>query len=53
MAQKSDEVRSSEGQYWQDYTNNTHLKLLIEKDMTDVVTTINEENANTRRKLLE
>ena len=44
---------SSEGQYWQDYTDNTHLKLLIEKDMTDVVTTINEENANTRRKLLE
>lgn len=44
---------SSEGQYWQDYTNNTHLKLLIEKDMTDVVATINEENANTRRKFLE
>lgn len=42
-----------EKQYWQDYSDNTHLKLLIENDMMDVITSINESNTQIRRNILE
>ena len=42
-----------EKQYWQDYTDNSHLKLLIENDMTDVITSINEDNTQIRRNIFE
>lgn len=42
-----------EKQYWQDYTDNSHLKLLIENDMMDVITSINEDNTKIRRNIFE
>lgn len=42
-----------EKQYWQDYTDNSNLKLLIENDMMDVITSINEDNSQIRRNIFE
>lgn len=44
---------NEEKQYWQDYKDNTHLKLLIESDMTEVIEKINDCNIDVRRNILE
>lgn len=44
---------SKEKQYWQDYTDNTNLKLLIESDMAEVIEKINDSNIEIRRNILE
>lgn len=46
-------IINEEKQYWQDYTDDTHLKLLIESDMAEVIEKINDSNIEIRRNILE
>lgn len=46
-------VITEQKQYWQNYTDNTNLKLLIENDMSRVIEDLYEKKNVSRRKILE